>query len=90
VVEAAEARARGIAIQFARRMAGEPAALWLARSFYGGPWPTRPLADGVEQQLVELSQRTTALGGSELPTDNVNGFELLVPDNGCQGLAFRF
>jgi hypothetical protein len=38
VVEATAARARGIALQQARRIAGDSGARWLARRLYGGPW----------------------------------------------------
>jgi hypothetical protein len=76
VVEATAARARGIALQQARRIAGEAGGRWVARRLYGGPWPQQGLEPGTEQLLTDLIESTHAAGNHEVQSAGPS-FELL-------------
>jgi hypothetical protein len=83
VVEAAAARARGVALQRARVLSGEAGARWVARRFFGGPWPTQDLDEGVEEALTELVAQSRAVGGSVDAGPPVDRFGLLALPSGC-------
>jgi hypothetical protein len=86
VVESAAARARGVALQHARALAGETGARWVARRLYGGPFPAQEMDEGLEELLSELVQRTEAVVRVEVTSRN-KGFELLAPPSHCNSNA---
>lgn len=85
VAEAAAARARGLAIEQARRIAGEPGARWVARQFYGGMWADRPLDAALEEALAALVEDARSAGSVEV-MGQAGGFGLLTRPAGCASL----
>jgi hypothetical protein len=86
VVEAAGARARGVALQQARRLAGEAGVRWVAHRFYGGPWPQQDIDPGMEPQLAELVTKARAVGEAVVRAPGAS-FELLAAPTKCLGLG---
>jgi hypothetical protein len=62
VALAAVARGRGIALEHAEELAGEEGRRWLARRFYGTPWPGGNPEPAAIPFLEELELRVQALG----------------------------
>jgi hypothetical protein len=86
VVESAAARARGVAIQHARLLNGEAGARWVARRFYGGPWPIQEMGEEMEQMLLDLVGEAQAV--AEVPVRRqAPGFELLSTPRQCRVIA---
>jgi hypothetical protein len=65
VVAAAAARARGVALELGREIAGESGAQWLRRSFYGSPWAEAAVDPAVESLLEDIA--AAALKVPEVP-----------------------
>jgi hypothetical protein len=86
VAESAAARARGVALQRARLLSGDAGVRWVARRFFGGPWPSQELDDGVEEMLMQLVEETRGVGGFDAVTPG-RRFELLSAPNHCSALA---
>ena len=86
VVAATAARARGIALQQARRIAGDAGARWVARRLYGGPWPQQELEPGLETLLTELITSARGTGQYEVHARGLS-FELLSLPSHCGGLV---
>jgi hypothetical protein len=86
VVEAAAARARGVALQHARIVGGEAGLRWVARRFYGGPWPAQELDEELELSLAELVSAAQAVANVEVRRPSA-GFELLSTPSHCSLLA---
>ena len=82
VIEAAAARARGVALQHARRLNGEVAVRWMARQLYGGPWPLQDVEPGVAAMLAELVEATHEITANSA-REQVRGFELMWRPEGC-------
>lgn len=87
VVEAAAARARGVALQHARIVGGDAAVRWVARRFYGGPWPAQDLDEELEAELTLLVEAARSAGSVEVRRPSA-GFELLSTPSHCSVLAF--
>jgi hypothetical protein len=87
VVESASARARGLALQRARVLGGEPAGRWVARRFFGGPWPAQQLDEEMEVLLAELVTGANAIAGVDV-RPATGGFELSSTPGHCGVLAF--
>jgi hypothetical protein len=87
VVESASARARGLALQRARVLGGEPAGRWVARRFFGGPWPAQQLDEEMEALLAELVTGASAIAGVDV-RPSAGGFELSSTPGHCGVLAF--
>lgn len=62
VAQATAARARGLALHYARQIAGEDGRNWLARHFYGAPWSSAEVDDAMEEVLRELRRQARAIG----------------------------
>ena len=88
VVAAAAARARGVALQHARRINGAAGASWVARRLYGGPWPAQELDEGMEELLAPLVEEARDAGRIALPPGGPT-FDLLKLPSHCTPLTFR-
>ncbi|CAN5756900.1 hypothetical protein BH23GEM3_BH23GEM3_00030 [soil metagenome] len=88
VVESASARARGVALQHARALAGEPGVRWVARRLFGGPWPAQDMDEALEELLTELVTATHGVASSMEPRPRSGGFELFSTPSHCSVLAF--
>jgi hypothetical protein len=86
VVEGASARARGVAMQRARLLNGDAGVRFVARRFFGTPWPTVQLDESVEEVLDELVGQARAVASIEVPRPT-RGFELLSSLAYCGTLA---
>jgi hypothetical protein len=86
VIEAAAARARGVALQHARRIHGESGARWVARQLYGGPWPAQDIDEGMEELLAPLVEEARTAGRIEMPAIGPS-FDLLALPAHCSPLA---
>jgi hypothetical protein len=86
VVESAAAKARGVAMQHARVLSGEAGARWVARRFFGGPWPAQELDEALEEVLTELVESARAVGRVEVRSP-APGFDLLSTPSHCSVLA---
>jgi hypothetical protein len=86
VVEATAARARGVALQQARRLAGEAGARWVAHRLYGGPWPQQEIEPGMEEQLAALVAEARAVGEPVVRAPGAS-FELLGAPERCLNLG---
>jgi hypothetical protein len=86
VVEGAAARARGVAMQRARLLSGDAGVRWMARSFFGTPWPAQELDEAAELELDTLVTQARAVASVEVrrPTQN---FELLSTPGHCAAIA---
>ncbi|HSJ26328.1 MAG TPA: hypothetical protein VK929_16735 [Longimicrobiales bacterium] len=89
VVEGAAARARGVAIQRARLLSGDAGVRWVARRFFGVPWPNQELDEPVEETLEELVQQAADVASVEVRRPS-QGFELLSLPVHCRGLAVAY
>jgi hypothetical protein len=89
VVEAAAARARSVAMQQARRIAGEQGARWVAHHLYGGPWPRPDLDPGMEQLLLPLVTEARSVSEQAAQTPSA-GFDPFVLPNHCTPLLFAY
>jgi hypothetical protein len=89
VADAAAARARGVAFDHARLLAAESGVKWVARRFYGGPWPAQELDEGVEELLAELVAAAQAVARVDVRSA-ANGFELLSTRSPCALFAGAF
>jgi hypothetical protein len=79
VGEAAGARARGVALQHARRISGDVGVRWMYRQLYGGPFPLQDLEPGVAAMLGELADAARNIGVEDevAPELSARGFELM-------------
>jgi hypothetical protein len=87
VLEGAAARARGVALQRARVVSGEAGARWVARRFFGGPWPSQELEEGVEEMLTELVVQARAVAGEVEVRPTPQRFDLLALPSHCSAIA---
>lgn len=84
VAEVAGARARGVALERARAVGGEPAARWVARRFYGSPWPASSLGTEETEFLSLLVQDAESVGSIEPREDAIGQrFLLMGPSGRC-------
>jgi hypothetical protein len=88
VVEAAGARARGIALVQARHVAGRPGERWVARRFYGAPWPDPGLDPALAELLEPLVRGAREIAASEVPVP-ITGFGLAAPPSYCAAAPLR-
>jgi hypothetical protein len=79
---AAGARARGVALEHARRLSGDDGARWVARQLYGGPWSRVELDEGIEAMLAELVAEARAVAVVEAGRPALS-FELLTLPGNC-------
>lgn len=82
VIESAAARARGVALEHARRLHGEDGMRWVAYQLYGGPWPRQELDDGMEEILADLVTQAREVEYVETG-DSGETFELLAIPEHC-------
>ncbi|HUF51673.1 MAG TPA: hypothetical protein VMN60_12675 [Longimicrobiales bacterium] len=82
VVEAAASRARGIALQHARRIGGETGVRWVTRQLYGGAWPLQEVEPGLAAMLGELVDAARGIATADAPRQT-RGFELMWRPEGC-------
>jgi hypothetical protein len=87
VVESAAARARGVALQHARSVSGELGVRWVARRFFGGPWPAQDLDEALEAMLTELVDGARGVARVEVRAHSP-GFDLLSTPSHCSVLGF--
>lgn len=87
VVEATAARGRGVALQQARRIAGEAGTRWVARRLYGGPWPQQDIEPAIEELLAELVAEARAVAEPVVVRAPGASFELLATPGRCTILA---
>lgn len=66
VAFAAGARARGIALEHADALAGERGRRWLARHFYGAPWPSAPIDSVAMELLAAAAERVARIGDAQI------------------------
>lgn len=82
VALAAGARARGIAMKLARQLAGPDGQRWLAREFFGAPWPRVEVDQATEAILRELADEVRAFEGSAGVVREAR-FQLITPPGHC-------
>jgi hypothetical protein len=85
VVEGSAARARGVALQRARVLSGDAGVRWMARRFFGVPWPNQELDEAAEELLAELVAQAMGVASVEVRRPS-QGFELLSLPGHCGGL----
>jgi hypothetical protein len=83
VVEGAAARARGVALQRARLLSGDAGVRWMARRFFGTPWPGQELDEAAEALLEELVAQAREMSSVEARRPAQN-FELLSSPGHCE------
>lgn len=88
VVEAAAARARGVALQHARRLNGDAGLRWVARQLYGGPWSTPDVDEAMQELLEPLVEEARNAGRIVMPPTGPS-FDLLALPSHCSPLALR-
>jgi hypothetical protein len=88
VVEGAAARARGVALQRARLLSGDAGVRWVSRRFFGVPWPSQELDEGVEALLDEMVAQARLVASIEVPRHS-QSFELLAMPGHCRAMAMR-
>jgi hypothetical protein len=88
VVEAAAARARGLALDHARRMAGDDGARWVARQLYRGLWPAVELDEAMQELLAELVREARDVSFIDVQRPALS-FELLTQPGHCSIFALR-
>jgi hypothetical protein len=66
VAEAAAARARGLALAQAKRVAGPEGARWVARDLYGAPWPVAAVDSTMAELLAPLTERVRTVAQVEI------------------------
>lgn len=86
VVESATARARGVALQHARLLSGDAGARWVARRFYGGPWPMQEMGEEMEAMLLDLVAQARAVESVDIRRQ-APGFELFSTPRQCLVIA---
>jgi hypothetical protein len=86
VIAGATARARGVAVQRARLLGGDAGVRWVARRFFGGPWPNQDLDEEVEEMLTALVDQARAVGSVPV-RDRTQGFDLLSAPTHCGVIA---
>jgi hypothetical protein len=89
VVEAAAASARGIAMQRARELAGAEGEQWLARRFFGAPWP-RPadMDPAVVDMLEALADAARSVERVDVRIPSLR-FDLSGPPRHCADASLR-
>jgi hypothetical protein len=88
VLDGATARARGVALQRARVLSGDVGVRWVARRFFGGPWPAQELEEGLEELLTDLVAQARAVAGEVEVRTETQRFGLLTLPNHCSVIAF--
>jgi hypothetical protein len=88
VTEAATARARGVALQRARVLSGDAGVRWIARRFFGGPWPAQELDEGLEEMLASLVEQARGVAGGVEIREETQRFGLLALPSHCSAIAF--
>lgn len=78
----AGARARGIALEHADALAGEGGRRWMARQFYGAPWPSAPVDSAAMHLLEAVAERAGRIGEADIPT-SPQGFHLATTPGYC-------
>lgn len=71
VARAAGARGRGLALELAEELGGGQARRWVARQFYGAPWPSArvdPLVEPLLAGLVAEARALDRMDGAEGPS----------------------
>jgi hypothetical protein len=62
IAHTAEARARGLTLHYAAALAGERGRDWMARRFYGTPWPSAEVEPLMAELLETLAAEVKRLG----------------------------
>jgi hypothetical protein len=88
VVEAAGARARGIALQQARDVAGRPGERWLARRMYGPTWSDRELDPALAELIEPLVGAARDVARGDVPAASQT-FGLAAPPSYCAAMPLR-
>lgn len=83
VAQASMARARGLALHYAGQLAGVDGRQWLARHFYGAPWPSAEVGERVQAVLLELAEQARVTGEVQIPTAAGSLSGHIVPRRGC-------
>jgi hypothetical protein len=89
VVEAAGARARGIALQQARSVAGRAGERWLARRFYGPTWADREIDPALAELIEPLIDAVREVARADVPVAATQSFGLAAPPSYCAGAPLR-
>lgn len=89
VLQAASARARGVALERARAMGGPDAAAWMVRQLYGAGWDAPPLQDALREPFSSILEQVRALESTELSTRR-QGFHLAAPSDHCASDPLAF
>jgi hypothetical protein len=88
VVEAAAAQARGLALAQAREVAGPAGERWLARRFYGSPWPEPELDPALAELIEPLVDAARQVAKADVPAATP-GFGLVAPPSYCAAAPLR-
>jgi hypothetical protein len=88
VLEAARARARGIALDRARELAGTEGKRWVAWQFYGAAAPAAVIDTALSPVLQPLVDGVRAVGSAEVEVAS-NRFDLYMPPQRCAAAPFR-
>ncbi|HEY8484744.1 MAG TPA: hypothetical protein VIL13_09050 [Longimicrobiales bacterium] len=82
VTLAAGARARGIALAYATRLAGDEGRAWMWGAFYGAPWSPAAIDSVTAEHLSAVAERARAVAEVEI-TAETPGFDLTIAPRHC-------
>jgi hypothetical protein len=88
VVEAAAARVRGTALEYARSVAGEPGRRHTARALFGPGWPGAVVDSSTAALLEPLPTLAVAIGAGRITTPP-RRIDLVGPPDRCATAPFR-
>lgn len=88
VVEAAAARARGMAITHARELAGPVGAQWMRRELFGAQWPGITPDSAVITAIAPLAADAQAVAVTEV-VGRTTRFDLVRPPERCAAAPLR-
>jgi hypothetical protein len=88
VIEAAAARARGLALSHARSLAGDTGRRWVARQLYGALWPNAAVDSAMSGMLQSVVDMSAAVANTQV-TDKARRFDLLGSPPRCAAAPLR-
>lgn len=83
VSAAASARARGVALRRAARLAGRAGREWVAHRLYGEPATAARIGPVTKRRLASLVSRARAVAGTGSSEPAANPFRIVAPPTGC-------